>query len=169
MNCNDVHPTFWNFLTLIDQTLGTKSSTELKKKTNKQTEKKTNKQTNTPNKQTNQNKNKTNKQKTSSKAKILQFLKMLISYFRQQTKILEFKKVYHPLNWTWILNQFILFGNCTSYQILACFVLYLKIINTLFLKNNISTVLGNQKWHRNFSTPSSFKILDQYSQNIVDQ
>ena len=41
-------------------------------------------------------------------------------------------------------------GYCTLNHKLACFVLYLKIINTL-LKNNICTlkqiVLGTQKWY----------------------
>ena len=43
---------------------------------------------------------------------------------------------------------------------LACFVCYLKIINTFFLKNNVcilkQIVQGTQKWHWNFSRPSGF-------------
>ena len=50
-------------------------------------------------------------------------------------------------------------GNCTPNQKLVCFVLCLKIINT-FLENNIciltQIVQGTQKWHWNFSRPSSF-------------
>ena len=37
---------------------------------------------------------------------------------------------------TFYQQKYVLRGYCTSYQKLACFVLYLKIINT-FLKNNI--------------------------------
>ena len=32
MNCNEMHPTFWNSLTLIDRNFGTKSPIELKQK-----------------------------------------------------------------------------------------------------------------------------------------
>ena len=50
-------------------------------------------------------------------------------------------------------------GYCTSYQKLACLVLYLKISNT-FLKNILwilqEIVEGTQKWHWNFSRPSGF-------------
>ena len=50
-------------------------------------------------------------------------------------------------------------GYCTSYQKLACFVLYLKIINN-FLKNKVcilsKMVQGTQNWHWNFSRPSGF-------------
>ena len=46
---------------------------------------------------------------------------------------------------------------CTSYQKLACFMLYLKIINK-FLKNKVcilhKIVQGTPKWHWNFSRPS---------------
>ena len=52
-------------------------------------------------------------------------------------------------------------GNCTPNQKLACFVCYLKIINT-FLKNDIciwkQIVKGSQKWPWNFSWPSGFKL-----------
>ena len=55
-------------------------------------------------------------------------------------------------------------------QKLACFVLYLKIINT-FLKRNIcifeQIVQETQKWHWNFSRPSGIQVMDQNSQNIV--
>ena len=41
-------------------------------------------------------------------------------------------------------------GYCTSYQKIACFVLYLKIINNV-LKNKVcilyKIVQGTQKWH----------------------
>ena len=61
-------------------------------------------------------------------------------------------------------------GNCTPNQKLAGFVFYLKIINT-FLKNNIcilkQIIQATQKWHWNFSRPSSSKVMDQSSQNIV--
>ena len=50
-------------------------------------------------------------------------------------------------------------GYCTSYQKLACFVLYLKIINNC-LKNELcilyKIVQETQKWHWNFSRPSGF-------------
>ena len=50
-------------------------------------------------------------------------------------------------------------GGYCIYQKLACFVLYLKIINK-FLKNKVcvlwKNVQGTQKWHWNFSRPSSF-------------
>ena len=53
---------------------------------------------------------------------------------------------------------------------LACFVCYIKIINT-FSKNNACIfkwiIQGSQKWHWNFSRPSSFKVTDQTSQNNV--
>ena len=53
-------------------------------------------------------------------------------------------------------------GYCTSYQKLACFVLYLKIIITI-LKNSIcilyKNVQGSQKWHWNFRRPSSFSVI----------
>ena len=44
-------------------------------------------------------------------------------------------------------------GNCTPNQNLACFVLYLKIVNT-FLQ--IDVCQGARKWHWNFSRPSGF-------------
>ena len=53
-------------------------------------------------------------------------------------------------------------GYCTPNLKLACFVCYLKIINTFFVcvKNNIcilkKIVQGTQKWHCNFSGPGSF-------------
>ena len=49
-------------------------------------------------------------------------------------------------------------------QKLACFVLYLKIINT-FLENNIcilkQIVQETQKWNWSFSKPSSFKLWNK--------
>ena len=56
---------------------------------------------------------------------------------------------------------FVLRGNCTPNQKLACFALYLKIVTT-FLQNNVyilkQIVQGTQKWHWNFSRQSNFKL-----------
>ena len=53
----------------------------------------------------------------------------------------------------------VLRGYYTPNLILACFVCYLKIVNT-FLNNNVGIykqiVQGTQKMHWNFSRPSSF-------------
>ena len=94
MNCNEMHPTFWNSLTLIDHNFGTKSPIELKQtkqnktKQNKTKQKKKNKTKQNKTKQTNKNKqtNKQTKQQQQqqkhSKVKISQFLIMLISHLR---------------------------------------------------------------------------------------
>ena len=61
-------------------------------------------------------------------------------------------------------------GNCTPDHKLACFALYLKIVNT-FLKNNVyilkQIVQKTKKWQWNFSRPIDSKVMDQNSQNIV--
>ena len=56
-------------------------------------------------------------------------------------------------------------GYCTPNLKLACFVLYLKIINT-FLTNNAcikKIVQETQKWYWSFSRPSGYKVMDQNS------
>ena len=64
----------------------------------------------------------------------------------------------------------VLRGYCTPNQLLACFVVYLKIINTL-LKNNRcilkQIVHETQKWHWNFNKPRGFLVMDQNSQSNV--
>ena len=57
---------------------------------------------------------------------------------------------------------------CTPNQKLACFVLFLKIINN-FLKNDIGIVKflkqilqGTQIWHWNFSRPNGFYVRDGF-------
>ena len=56
-------------------------------------------------------------------------------------------------------RQLVLRGNCTPNQILACFVFYLKIINT-FSKNDIcilqQIVQEIEQWNWNFSRSSRF-------------
>ena len=53
----------------------------------------------------------------------------------------------------------VLRGHYTLKLKLACFVCYLKFINTLkYICNLQQIVKGTQKWHWNFSSPSSFKL-----------
>ena len=62
-------------------------------------------------------------------------------------------------------------GYCTPNLKLACFVSYLKIINTFFekwcihLKSKLSMEL--KKWHWNFSGPRSFKLWIKIVKNNV--
>ena len=59
-------------------------------------------------------------------------------------------------------------GNCTLTK--TSFAFYLKIVNTFFQKDVCilkQIVQGTQKWHWNFSRPSSFYVMDQNSYNFV--
>ena len=65
------------------------------------------------------------------------------------------------------MTCFFLRGHCTPDQKLACFVLYLKVIN-IFMKNIYASYskLSNElkKWHWNLSRPISSWVIDQ---NII--